>query len=62
MTESGCCERQEELMSRVYLGGVAPSIRNEVWPYLLGHYSFGSTKEEREKLDVKVSLLIRIQS
>ena len=54
MIEDGCCKRKDEVMWRVYLGGVAHSIRSQVWPYLLGHYSFGSTTLEREKLDKKV--------
>ncbi|XP_067639628.1 small G protein signaling modulator 2 isoform X2 [Eurosta solidaginis] len=35
----------------VYFGGVQHDIRKEVWPYILGHYSFGSTPDEREKYD-----------
>ncbi|XP_031553392.1 small G protein signaling modulator 1-like isoform X2 [Actinia tenebrosa] len=34
-----------------YFGGVDNSIRKEVWPYLLNHYKFGSTPEERQKAD-----------
>ncbi|XP_011185191.2 small G protein signaling modulator 2 isoform X1 [Zeugodacus cucurbitae] len=40
-----------EVFRLVYFGGVQHEIRKEVWPYLLGHYSFGSTPEEREKYD-----------
>ncbi|XP_065363899.1 small G protein signaling modulator 2 [Calliphora vicina] len=49
--ENGVINSQEELFRLVYFGGVVHDIRKEVWPYLLGHYSFGSTIEERQKLD-----------
>ncbi|XP_067639630.1 small G protein signaling modulator 1-like [Eurosta solidaginis] len=35
----------------VYFGGVCPELRKQVWPYLLGHYRFGSTTEDRQKQD-----------
>ncbi|KAK7790586.1 hypothetical protein R5R35_005950 [Gryllus longicercus] len=40
-----------EVFRLAYFGGVAPDIRKEAWPYLLGHYQFGSTPEERQALD-----------
>lgn len=40
-----------EVYKLVYHGGVTHEIRKEVWPYLLGHYSFNSTPEQREKVD-----------
>ncbi|XP_073833326.1 small G protein signaling modulator 1-like [Musca autumnalis] len=49
--EDGIITSHEELFRLVYFGGVAHEIRREVWPYLLGYYSFGSTSEERQKLD-----------
>uniref|UniRef100_A0A1I8N8I1 Uncharacterized protein n=1 Tax=Musca domestica TaxID=7370 RepID=A0A1I8N8I1_MUSDO len=49
--EDGVITSHEELFRLVYFGGVAHEIRKEVWPYLLGYYSFGSTTEERQKLD-----------
>ncbi|XP_061390968.1 small G protein signaling modulator 1 [Musca vetustissima] len=49
--ENGVITSHEELFRLVYFGGVAHEIRKEVWPYLLGYYSFGSTIEERQKLD-----------
>ena len=36
--------RQFEIYRRIYYGGMSHSIRKQVWPYLLGHYKFGSTK------------------
>ncbi len=32
----------------IFFGGVDPSIRGEVWPFLLHYYSYDSTSEERE--------------
>lgn len=47
----GIVTNSEEVYRLVYFGGVANEIRKEVWPFLLGHYSFGSTAEERASLD-----------
>ncbi|XP_034237291.1 small G protein signaling modulator 2-like [Thrips palmi] len=46
--ELGC---REELFRLAYFGGVCHDIRKQVWPYLLGHYVFGSTAEDRRALD-----------
>ncbi|XP_069188001.1 small G protein signaling modulator 2 isoform X2 [Procambarus clarkii] len=51
---NGCLTDQEELLTRVYLGGIASQIRKEVWPYLLGHYNFGSSPEERDEQDRRI--------
>lgn len=37
-----------KFLKKVRSGGVDPSIRAEVWPYLLGVYDLNSTKEERD--------------
>lgn len=37
-----------KFLKKVRSGGVDPSIRVEVWPFLLGVYDLNSTKEERE--------------
>lgn len=42
---------REELFRLAYFGGVCHDIRKQVWPYLLGHYVFGSTDEDRRALD-----------
>lgn len=50
--ENGVVTLESEVHRLVYFGGVAHDIRKEVWPYLLGHYTFGQTPEERTELDV----------
>ncbi|WJX40551.1 Rab GTPase-activating protein 22 [Trifolium repens] len=37
-----------KFLKRVRSGGVDPSIRAEVWPFLLGVYDLDTTKEERD--------------
>ncbi|KAI9114121.1 hypothetical protein K1719_014771 [Acacia pycnantha] len=37
-----------KFLKRVRSGGVDPTIRAEVWPFLLGVYDLDSTKEERD--------------
>lgn len=49
--ENGIVNLESEVHRLVYFGGVAHEIRKEVWPYLLGHYTFGQTPEERKELD-----------
>uniref|UniRef100_A0A1A9WDB8 Rab-GAP TBC domain-containing protein n=1 Tax=Glossina brevipalpis TaxID=37001 RepID=A0A1A9WDB8_9MUSC len=50
MHENGIINNQDEIYRLVYFGGVTHELRQEVWPYLLGHYNFGTTIEERTKL------------
>ncbi|KAA0704311.1 Small G protein signaling modulator 1 RUN and TBC1 domain-containing protein 2 [Triplophysa tibetana] len=45
---------EEELLRLVYHGGVEPSLRKEVWPFLLGHYHFTMTLKERQEVDEQV--------
>ncbi|MGH0176107.1 UNVERIFIED_CONTAM: hypothetical protein FKN15_072234 [Acipenser sinensis] len=40
----------------IFFGGIEPSIRGEVWPFLLRYYSCESTSEERESLRVQKRL------
>ncbi|XP_030379020.1 small G protein signaling modulator 1 [Scaptodrosophila lebanonensis] len=47
----GVMHNQTEFYRLVYFGGVEPELRKQVWPYLLGHYAFGSTLEDRQKQD-----------
>lgn len=51
MNVNGVISDSEEVYRLVYFGGCAHDIRKEVWPFLLGHYTFGSTAEERAELD-----------
>ncbi|XWS61534.1 hypothetical protein CRYUN_Cryun07bG0133500 [Craigia yunnanensis] len=37
-----------KFLKKIRSGGVDPSIRAEVWPFLLGVYDFNSSKEERD--------------
>ncbi|KAL9312840.1 hypothetical protein ACSQ67_018292 [Phaseolus vulgaris] len=39
-----------KFLKRVRSGGVDPTIRAEVWPFLLGVYDLDSTKEERDAI------------
>ncbi|XP_024170331.1 rab GTPase-activating protein 22 isoform X1 [Rosa chinensis] len=39
-----------KFLKKVRSGGVDPSIRAEVWPFLLGVYDVNSSKEERESV------------
>ncbi|KAE8699850.1 Ypt/Rab-GAP domain of gyp1p superfamily protein isoform 2 [Hibiscus syriacus] len=39
-----------KFLKKVRSGGVDPSIRAEVWPFLLGVYDINSSKEERESV------------
>lgn len=48
---NGVVADDQEVYRLVYFGGVNESIRKEVWPYLLGHYSFNTTPEQRADLD-----------
>ncbi|XP_042589242.1 small G protein signaling modulator 1 [Cyprinus carpio] len=45
---------EEELLRLVYYGGVEPSLRKEVWPFLLGHYHFSMSLTERREVDEQV--------
>ncbi|ESW33355.1 hypothetical protein PHAVU_001G062700 [Phaseolus vulgaris] len=48
-TEDGkFCDGGNKFLKRVRSGGVDPSIRAEVWPFLLGVYDLGSSKDERD--------------
>ncbi|KAM9810649.1 small G protein signaling modulator 1 [Neosynchiropus ocellatus] len=46
--------KEQELLRLVYFGGVEPSLRKDVWPFLLGHYQFGMSEAERKEVDERV--------
>ncbi|KAJ8939383.1 hypothetical protein NQ314_011128, partial [Rhamnusium bicolor] len=39
-----------EVYRLTYFGGIVQELRHEIWPYLLGHYKFGSTSDQRNEL------------
>uniref|UniRef100_A0A7N8X1C4 Small G protein signaling modulator 1b n=1 Tax=Mastacembelus armatus TaxID=205130 RepID=A0A7N8X1C4_9TELE len=45
--KDSCAYEEKEIHRLVYFGGVAPSLRREVWPFLLGHYQFTMTEKSR---------------
>ncbi|XP_054901291.1 small G protein signaling modulator 2 isoform X4 [Poeciliopsis prolifica] len=47
--------KELELLRLVYYGGVQHEIRKEVWPFLLGHYKFGMSKNDMSQNDAKIS-------
>lgn len=49
--EEGRIKDSNQLFKLVYFGYCDPSLRKEVWPYLLGHYDLNLTKEQREQQD-----------
>ncbi|KAK3084137.1 hypothetical protein FSP39_008789 [Pinctada imbricata] len=51
LTKSSIITDAGEIYRLVYYGGIQHDIRKEVWPYLLGHYRFGSTPDQRKKID-----------
>lgn len=52
--QDGKIANPDELYRLVYYGGVTHEIRKEVWPYLLGHYEFSGSEEERQAADLAV--------
>ncbi|KAM4634089.1 small G protein signaling modulator 1 [Polymixia lowei] len=50
---------EHELQRLVYFGGVAPTLRKEVWPFLLGHYQFSMTEQSRMEVDEQVQTVYK---
>ena len=40
-----------ELLRRIYFGSCEHRLRHQVWPFLLGHYPYQSTREQRSEMD-----------
>ncbi|XP_068609263.1 small G protein signaling modulator 1 [Brachionichthys hirsutus] len=47
---------EREIHRLVYFGGVAPSLRKEVWPFLLGHYQFATSEKRRLEIDEQMRI------
>ncbi|XP_068194046.1 TBC1 domain family member 16 isoform X2 [Antennarius striatus] len=48
LNENGQVEEEYKLRKAIFFGGIDPSIRGEVWPFLLHYYNYDSTSQERE--------------
>uniref|UniRef100_A0A3P9NI38 TBC1 domain family, member 16 n=1 Tax=Poecilia reticulata TaxID=8081 RepID=A0A3P9NI38_POERE len=48
INHSGQVEEEYKLRKAIFFGGIDPSIRGEVWPFLLHYYSYDSSSQERE--------------
>lgn len=48
LNHNGQVEEEYKLCKAIFFGGIDPSIRGEVWPFLLHYYSYNSTSQERE--------------
>lgn len=46
----GKIEDVESIKTLIFRGGVTPSLRNEVWKFLLEYYPWSSTETERQQL------------
>ncbi|XP_078257718.1 TBC1 domain family member 16-like [Rhinoraja longicauda] len=53
LNEVGQVEEEYKLRKAIFFGGIDPTIRGEVWPFLLQFYSCESTSEEREALRIQ---------
>ncbi|RZC73847.1 hypothetical protein C5167_049328 [Papaver somniferum] len=52
-TLDGKIRDRVKFLKKVRSGGVDPSIRTDVWPFLLGVYDLNSTEEERDFIKVQ---------
>ncbi|XP_037648931.1 TBC1 domain family member 16 isoform X1 [Sebastes umbrosus] len=48
LNHNGQVEEEYKLRKAIFFGGIDPSIRGEVWPFLLHYYNYDSTSQERE--------------
>ncbi|XP_060700483.1 TBC1 domain family member 16 isoform X1 [Hemiscyllium ocellatum] len=53
LNDAGQVEEEYKLRKAIFFGGIDPTIRGEVWPFLLRFYSYESTSEERESLRIQ---------
>nr|XP_057905001.1 TBC1 domain family member 16 [Doryrhamphus excisus]XP_057905002.1 TBC1 domain family member 16 [Doryrhamphus excisus] len=48
LNHDGQVEEEYKLRKAIFFGGIDPSIRGEVWPFLLHYYNYDSRSQERE--------------
>ncbi|XP_049600229.1 TBC1 domain family member 16 isoform X3 [Syngnathus scovelli] len=48
LNQNGQVEEEYKLRKAIFFGGIEPSIRGEVWPFLLHYYNYDSSSQERE--------------
>ncbi|KAL0993141.1 hypothetical protein UPYG_G00103750 [Umbra pygmaea] len=48
LNHNGQVEEEYKLRKAIFFGGVDPSIRGEVWPFLLRYYNYDSSSQDRE--------------
>ncbi|XP_030843900.1 TBC1 domain family member 15 isoform X1 [Strongylocentrotus purpuratus] len=48
--KEGRINKVDEVLLRIFRGGLAPSLRKEVWKFLLRYYPWNSTRAERQAL------------
>ncbi|XP_046448423.1 TBC1 domain family member 15-like [Daphnia pulex] len=60
--EEGRIEKSQEIRIKIFRGGIEPSIRSEVWKFLLGYYPWHTSQVERKELrDKKVEEYFRMK-
>nr|XP_023026580.1 TBC1 domain family member 15 [Leptinotarsa decemlineata] len=55
LNHEGMIEDVESVKNLIFRGGITPSLRKEVWKFLLEYYPWSSTEAERQKLVVAKS-------
>ncbi|XP_057376662.1 TBC1 domain family member 15-like [Daphnia carinata] len=48
--DEGLIQNSEEIRRKIFSGGIEPSIRSEVWKFLLGYYPWNTSQVERKEL------------
>ncbi|XP_054775082.2 TBC1 domain family member 15-like isoform X3 [Lytechinus pictus] len=48
--KEGRITKVDDVLRRIFRGGLAPSLRKEVWKFLLRYYPWNSTRSERQSL------------
>lgn len=50
MNKEGSIDNVKEVLQKIFRGGLVPSLRKEVWKFLLRYYPWNSTTKERQAL------------